>query len=77
MNMFFKTKKDFEEAVERKVCEKMSRYEHDRYVDDRLNTFSRNLDELRETMYKLDALRRAECECSTMGKREYPEVKIE
>lgn len=74
--MFFKTKKDFEEAVERKVCEEMNRYEHDQYVDNRLNVLSRGLDELREKMYRLDATRLTECECSTMGKREYPEVKI-
>lgn len=54
----------------------MNRYDHDRYVEERLSALSRGLDELREKMCRIDAIRRTEYEYSTMGKREYPEVKI-
>lgn len=58
--MFFISKRRYEEAVAKEVNKEMNRYDHDRWVDDRLNSFSRELEELRGQIYQIGRCEKAE-----------------
>ena len=51
--MFFISKRRFEEAVAKEVSKEMNRYDHDRWVDDKLSSFSRELEEMRKEIYQI------------------------
>lgn len=58
--MFFISKRRFEEAVAKEVSKEMNRYDHDRFVDDRLSSFSRELEQLRGQIYQIGRCEKTE-----------------
>ena len=58
--MFFISKRRFEEAVANEVGKEMNRYDRDRWVDDRLSSFSRELEELRGQIHQIGRCEKTE-----------------